>query len=145
MEDAMRHLVMGEPFVEGYGYKYAYAFEFLCLNVGDHLTNEHWIGLRWEWVEQVDANLKDAGVDPAVLSVGGRLLGRGAPVPLPPVDDCPMIGYLLRGEIAPALAALSAVRAAWVPDHEVNESVGEVRSWLVRCRQLSRDLVCFYY
>ena len=31
------------------------------------------------------------------------------------------------GRPAPALEALSAVRAASVPDHEVNESAGEVR------------------
>lgn len=143
MAEAVRQLVSGGPYDARVAFKYGYALECLCRERGETLPNGTWSAMGWDWVETVDAALDQAGVPVAAVRVTYHLLCRGAPVPLPHIDDFPSIGYLSCAEAWTAAEAL-AERLPAVEDDEVRASLEEVSRWLQRCVHTGRDLVCFY-
>ena len=73
------------------------------------------------------------------------VLGRGAPIELPPIDDFPAIGFLLEAEMAALAGELAKTdRLQAEEDEEVREALDEVRTWFDTCVRSHRDLVCFY-
>ena len=141
--DALSHLIMGQPLNERYGFKYGYALLFLCEFLGDTLSNNGWCAMRSAWFDEVDDVLEQAGIEENVFRTYEHLIGRGAPVALPMIEDFPTIGFI-RNEEMPAIAA-ALTTSGIDPDDEVGESLQEVVSWLEHCQRKKLDLVCFYY
>jgi hypothetical protein len=143
--DVLRHLVMGEPYREsdGTGFAYGYCFEALCKHFGERLGDNYWSGMRSAWFDAVQEALKQAGVNEKQFSIC-RLVGRGAPVKLPEIDDFPGIGYLTRAEVVGAREALAAADLTKVENGEAAEAIEQVRAWLDECARSGRDLVCTY-
>lgn len=143
--DALRHMIMGEPYRadEGLGFAYGYCFEAICLHFGQFLDNNGWSAMRWPWFEAVQKALGAAGVKEKAFSVSA-LVSRGAPIDLPEIDDFPGIGYLTRAEIPSARVVLAAADLSQVKDREAVESIGQVMSWFDTCIESKCDLVCTY-
>jgi hypothetical protein len=141
--DVLRHLVMGEPYREEFGFAYGYCFEAICLHFGEFLNNSQWSAMRSEWFETVGKELKKAGVDEKAFSMN-KLFFRGPPVKLPEIDDFPAVGYLTKSEVAKARAALAKADLSKVKNKEAVESIEQIRSWLDECAKSDRDLVCTY-
>jgi hypothetical protein len=146
MRRALAQMVMGEEYDEGPGFMYGYALEFLCRHFGETLPNGEWSAMPsgTRWAEAVDRELGNAGVPESVFRVGTHLLNRGAPIAIPEIDDFPGIGYLTRGEVKAAQAALRVAKLSSIMDKEVLASIKEVQRWLQTCAESGRDLVCFY-
>jgi hypothetical protein len=145
MRAALTQMVMGEEYNEELGFMYGYALEFICLHLGEHLPNTGWSAMPrgTAYAKKADAALKRAGVAEDVFQIS-QLMNRGAPVPLPLIEDFPAIGYMRVKEIKAALKEFSEDRLTAVKDEEVRESLAEVRGWLVTCAGSGRDLICFY-
>lgn len=141
--DVLRHLVMGEPYRDDFGFAYGYCFEALCLHFGDFLDNRHWSAMRGEWFDTVQKALARAGVAERQFSVNG-LFFRGPPIDLPEIDDFPGIGYLTKAEIPTARAALAAADLSAATDPAAAEAIEQILSWLDACARSNRDLVCTY-
>jgi hypothetical protein len=141
--DVLRHLVMGEPYREDFGFAYAYCFESLCLHFGDFLDNSHWSAMRSEWFDTVAEALEQAGVTEKQFSVN-RLFFRGPPVELPDISDFPNIGYLTKAEIPKIRAALVQADLSKVKSKAAVEAIEQIASWLDACAKSKRDLVCTY-
>jgi len=150
--DALRHLIMGQPYDARVAYKYGYVLEFLCRHFGEELMNACWCDLRDShlWFESLDTQLEEAGVSTERLSVNKHLANRGSPIPMPPYNDFPEIGYLTAEEVGPALEALLKAKFDDIGDEEEEDEelwlpteFEEIRSWLEICVETDRDLVCF--
>lgn len=144
VQQAISDLVMGEAQDADSGFKYGYALEFLCRRFGEWLPNRHWSAMRWEWIEEVDAFLAEAGVGEAALRVGHHLVGRGSPIPIPAIDDFPAIGYLSHAEIVAVAPAVKALVDADPDSDDTHDAVAEMYGWFDHCLRGSVDLVCFY-
>jgi hypothetical protein len=94
----------------------------MCV-VGQFLPNDAWMPIRFDFFDHVDQALVQAGAGD--ISVRAMVFG-GLPMPLPPPDDFPGMGYT------------STVDAA----ARVVEQVG---GWLQVCANSGQDLVCFYH
>jgi hypothetical protein len=140
--DILRHLITGEPYREDAGFAYGYCLELVCRQLGRALDNSAWSAKRGGWFDAVAAALRDAGVYSSALSIEA-LAFRGAPVPLPHIDDFPSIGYLTKAEIGTARAALAAADLSRAPAEEAT-AIRQLREWLDTCAESNRDLVCFY-
>lgn len=148
LDDALRHLIMDEERWDYEGPKYGFALEMLCSFYGEFLTNDHWSEIHWEWAETVHDALVEIGVDAELFSVFNFLIGRGAPVSIPDIEEFPYIGYVELDEIPSILAALSDKRFSAIQGEDaqaVRDSLLQVRAWLETCRREKSDLVCFYY
>lgn len=141
--DILRHLIMGEPRREDAGFGYGYCLELICRQLGQALSNSAWSAMHGDWFDTVAAALRDCGVNSSALAIRD-LAFRGPPVPLPPIDDFPGIGYLTAAEIGTARAALAAADLSHLDDGEVVASIRQVQEWLDTCMESNRDLVCFY-
>ena len=142
---ALRHMILGEPYRadEGLGFAYGYCFEALCQYYGDVLPNDQWSAMRYQWFDAVQKALERAGVAPKQFAIR-TLVERGAPVPLPEIDDFPGIGYLTKDEAAKARAALAKADLTKVKEPEAVGAIEQVRGWLDACERSGRDLVCTY-
>src|SRR5205807_10023399 len=109
---ALAHLILGGKPDKSQGYKYGYALCNLCAYLGKIPRGDAWCSLRGASgaMEKVDAVLEKAGVAPAVFSVSGFLVERGAPVAMPAPDHFPSIGYLTREEIRRVLGLLNPAK-----------------------------------
>jgi hypothetical protein len=143
VRDALTQMVMGQEYNEELGFVYGYALEFVCRHFGEYLPNGNWSAMRSEWAHKADKALEKAGVGAEALRLS-RLMNRGAPVPLPLIEDFPGIGYMTRKEIDAALLAFGADQLVAVKDAAVREALAEVRGWLQTCAASKRDLICFY-
>jgi hypothetical protein len=141
--EVLRHLVMGEPYRDDFGFAYAYCFESLCLHYGEFLDNRHWSAMHSEWFDTVEKGLKQAGVGKEDFSLT-MLFFRGPPVELPEISDFPAVGYLTKPEVAKARAVLAKADLTKVKRSDVVESIEQIRSWLDTCANSDRDLVCTY-
>ncbi len=103
---------------------------------GRFLTNEHWSGMRTDWFDAVDDALRAAGSEVRLLS----FFNRGAPCPVGPTDDFPMIGHVRPDEVETLRAKLTAV----VVSGDEGRAVAEVSSWL-QALEPGEGLVTFYY
>lgn len=144
VKDALRQMIMGEPYrpERGLGFVYGHALEYLCHHFGELLPNEWWRTTSgWPVKEHVDGALAAAKVPAGVLRTS-RLVGRGAPVPLPEIEDYPSLGYLRAGEVLAALSALPESVVAAVADPDVRGALAVLRGWLRTCAESGRDLFC---
>jgi len=139
----VKHLILGLELKDAHASRYAYALQFLCMHYGKFLSNEHWFGMSSQYLDDVDAVLKQAGIPEKTLSVL-VLLYRGPPIPLPPIEDFPFIGYLLAREIPPAIAAYDRADFSSATG-SIRDSLAGLRGWLEHCAANQHDLACFYY
>lgn len=157
-QDALRHIVMGEPWARGIGSKYGYAFMALCQHLGEELDRPTWCETRAEYVEAFDKVLVRVGVPPEVVSMSA-LTNSGGPFPLPPRNDFPCIGAMTSQQAATAAVALAGVnrealnRASQgvrisrgtVESEFVIECFDELRQWCETCAEAKKDLILFYF
>jgi hypothetical protein len=127
---ALRHLVMGEPAVEGSAHQYGYALEALCKHLGGSLPSAEWAGVSWFALEAT-------GLD-------GLMTGAGPPVTLPPIEDFPAIGHLGADEVAERAASPARDRPGGV-DPEYLPLIDEFQGWLRTAASGRNGLVFFYY
>ncbi|MGL4420861.1 MAG: DUF7691 family protein [Gemmataceae bacterium] len=144
--DALRHFLLGEPMDRKIGSKYGYVLEELAWGYGTPLDNFHWCPISSAWVcEQLSPAVRTAGVPADVFSFERHLLFRGPPVPIPPPDDWPAIGYLTPAEAAVAAAAFDRLDPEQFRPIDGHEQVAAVRGWLAQCRDAGHGLVAFYH
>jgi hypothetical protein len=77
---ALSDLIMGTPRDEEAGYQYGYAMDCLCEHFGERLEAAYWESITWRVLQGT--------------GMGDLLHNSGSPVPLPKIDDFPMIGHL---------------------------------------------------
>lgn len=143
--DLARQMLLGEPLDDRLGFAYAYFLEYLCRTVyGKALPNDAWYPSPTSFPEQVDEGLAAAGV-PEAARFAEALVWGGPPVPLPVIEDFPMIGWLDREEIAAKLPDLEAAELSRIDDPGVRAAVEQGISWLREARAANRALVCFRY
>jgi len=146
LQDALRHLIMGEDLWDYEGEKYGHSLELMCAFFGEFLANEHWTGVPLDWADAADEALLELGVPAEVFSIFNHLLDRGAPVDIPEIDEVPWIGYVTLDEIRVALAELSETRLTALKSNvPMQIALKQVRDWLDTCQRDKSDLVCFYY
>ncbi|MFD0899316.1 DUF7691 family protein [Actinomadura sediminis] len=141
----MRELFYAEPYTGTEGRVYGHALESLCKRFGGLLGNDHWYPCGDRHLAAVRETLSGLGVDLDPRD----LIWSGPPVPLPEIEDRPVIGHLRRDEMGPIAAALDAADLSAVTDRSVAGAITELHGWLRRCLEddgrFPCDLVCFYY
>jgi len=142
--ELLRHMIMGEPYVENAGFAYGYWLKYVCEAYGEMLPNGAWMPIRIDFLDHVQRALTRAGVPAGRVSVHDIIFG-GPPVPLPPIDDFPGIAHTPRDETESLLAALESGKPVEETDVYVRAAVEELRSWLSFCARNRCDLVCFYH
>ena len=144
---ALTQMIMGGEYDKDFGFVYGFGLELICDFLGDDfLPNTEWSAMPrgTQWAATVDDELQKLGVPAPVLRVSDHLIFRGPPIPLPPIDDFPGIGFLKLEEIRRAKQALASVDFSSLKDAEVRTAITQVWSWLHTCAESNRDLVCFY-
>lgn len=58
----VKHLILGLELKDAHASRYAYALQFLCMHYGKFLSNEQWFGMSSQYLDDVDAVLKQAGI-----------------------------------------------------------------------------------
>ncbi|MFC9971210.1 hypothetical protein ACFVH6_09970 [Spirillospora sp. NPDC127200] len=142
----MRELFYNEPFT-GDGHVYGYTLKALCQVFGGLLDNAYWHKCGSEWFGTVESALAGVGVrfDP------NDLIYSGSPVPLPRIDDFPLIGHVEREEALRLAAEMDAADLSAIEDPNVAGGVKELHGWLKSCsidpenERDCYDLVCFYH
>jgi hypothetical protein len=140
--DVLRQLIMDEPRREEAGFAYGYGLELVCRQLGQALPNSACPTVSRDWFDAVAGALRACGVNSSALAIRD-LAFRGPPVPLPPIDEFPGIGYLTAAEIGTARAALAAADLARLGG-EQGAAIRQVSDWLDQCAAANRDLVCFH-
>lgn len=157
-QDALRHLIMGEPWARGIPGKYGFAFFVLCRRLGEELDRTHWELTRAEFVPAFDRILAKLGVKADVIKLAS-LTGGGGDFPLPRRFQDPTFGTMTGAEAARAAAALAGVdRAALeAAGKGVKSSIGDVepefvvacfdelRGWCQACADAGKGLIVFHY
>jgi len=113
----------------GPGFCLAYALQLLCAAHGRFLHNAGVSGTRIRWLETVDAALEAQGKRFRLMNLNTP------PVPLPFIDDYPMVGFARRQDLA-ELAALPIAE-----DPEIESTFETLRAWAAA----GTDLVTFYF
>jgi hypothetical protein len=157
-QDALKHIIMGEPWARGIGSKYGYVFLSLCSHLYTTVDTDSWGQTRAEWVETFDNVLKKLKVPQAAIRMQ-QVLFVPADLPLPPRYDAPTIGILTVQQAKLAAEALAAVtpEALEKASQNVKISRGEIepefvvasfkelQSWCAACIKHDKDLLTFYY
>ena len=138
---ALRQLVMGEPLDRRAGVAYAYWFKQMCES-GEFLRNDAWLPIRMAFFDDVEQALRRLGV--TGVSVQDIVFG-GLPIPLPPPDDFPGMGYTAAADAQTLLERLSAADLSREPDRDVRKAIEQLAGWLRTCADAKLDLVCFYH
>lgn len=111
-------------------------YEFEEALRGEFLPNNQWSSMRMNWFDAVDAALASAGTDVRL----SKFFYRGAPCPIIPPDDFPMIGHIKPEEVAPLLNVLSALSVGGAE----GDAIAEVHTWLINAAP-GQGIVTFYY
>lgn len=142
LEDVLKRLIAGKPADPRWPFPFAVAVELLYRHFGEVLSDRHFSSMRVEWAQRVDAGVKRAGVPAERFGLMAHLFDRGPAVPFAGrVEMC--MGYLSLAEVRAGMAAFVGADFTGL-EAEVRSAVAEVRSWLVCCDTLDRDLVGFY-
>jgi hypothetical protein len=126
--DALSRLVMGDKLGQDQAHQYGYALEALCHHLGEVIWPDVWGGVRW-------AAMEDTGVDAVMES--------GPPVPLPPINDFPTIGFLEAAEIRRRVEEMGD-EGLTNDDEDLQELLEEFEGWLRTAASKGKDLVFFY-
>lgn len=137
----LRQLVMGEPLDARAGVAYAYWFVRMCES-GQFLPNDAWVPIRMDFFHEVEHALERLGV--VNVSVRNMVFG-GLPIPLPPPEDFPGMGYTARKDMRALLERLSPVDLDAEPNRYLREAIAQLTGWLRTCADGELDLVCFYH
>jgi hypothetical protein len=127
---AIHHLVMGKPLNEDYAHEYGYALSAMCSHMGEVIVPKHWAGVGWDVVDR-------CGLEVVMTETG-------PPVPLPPIDNFPMIGHIRRADLESHLEA-ARERRRNASDDSVIELIDEYIQWLDDAQRKSLDVVFFYH
>lgn len=142
LEDVLQLVVAGKPVSADWPFQFAVAVELLYRHFGELLSDRQFSSMGLEWAERVDKAIRQAGVPEEQFGLIRQLFDRGPAIPFAGrVEMC--MGYLSLAEVRSGMDAFT--RASYIalkPD--VRSAVAEVRSWLVICDTLGRDLVGFY-
>jgi hypothetical protein len=128
-DQAVRHLVMGEPLNQDCGSEYGYALERLCRHLGEVILPDAWGAVRWAAV--TDSGLEDL------------LTKTGSPVPIPNTDF-PVIGHWTAAEVAAKVSELGGSHLT-SDDDELQELLEEYEGWLRKAAAKGNAIVFFYY
>ena len=109
-QDALRHIIMGEPWARGIASKYHWAFWALCQHFGVELDQTNWGRTRGEYIQAFDRILEKLGVKADVIRLAS-LAGGGGDFPFPPAI-APNCGAMPAAKVAQAAAALAGVDRA---------------------------------
>ncbi|MGL6074410.1 MAG: DUF7691 family protein [Fimbriiglobus sp.] len=157
-QDALRHIIMGEPYARGIGSKYGYVFTNICEMLGENLAGEFWQETRAEYLTNFDSMLVKLGIPGQVFSMDGLIMPSEL-IPLPPRSDAPYIGVVTVDQAAKALKAFEAVdpvkldkasetirtRRGEVEKAFVLGCFEEAKSWLKRSTADQKALICVYF
>lgn len=137
---ALRELFFSTPTTGFDGSDYGHALRVLCERFGGALDNEFWYPIGSSWFDTVRDCLHELGVafDPH------QLTSSEPPVPLPPIDDFPVIGYLSHTQLAPIARTFDAADLSTIKDRFLAGSVRELQMWVRSCLERECDLVTFY-
>lgn len=138
---AMRELFFNEPFTSTEGYLYGYALKGLCEALGDPMPNRHWMPFSMSGHHLVTDALAGVGVQFDAY----RLTTSLSPVDLPPIEEFPSIGHVLRADMEPVDAQFAAADLSAIADQSIRGAAEELRGWIRYCLQDNADLVCFYH
>ncbi|OAI57957.1 hypothetical protein AYO47_00245 [Planctomyces sp. SCGC AG-212-M04] len=156
-QDALRHIIMGEPWARGIGSKYGYAFLVLCQHLGKELDRTSWGTTSAEYDQAFDLVLAKLGVKADIITV--RWLSEGSRYfPLPESAE-PVYGTMPTEKVAQAAAALAQVdRAALeaasqgvtisrgdVETEFVIACFDELRKWCQITAAAGNGLIVFHY
>lgn len=130
-QDALRHIIMGEPWVRGIASKYVLAFMALCEHFGAELDRTNWGRTRAEYIQAFDRILAKLGVKADVIRLASLIEGGGDfPFPRAIAPNC---GTMTAARVARAAAALAGVDRASLEaaSQGVKLSRGDVESEFV--------------
>lgn len=140
--DALRAVIEGGPFDKRYGFQYGYAYEMICRHFGKFLNNNYVSSFRGDWLERVDAGMKQLGM---TVKVTTFMVG-SIPDPMPRPDDFPGYGEWTRTECHALVSAwgASAARRSEV-DPEVLAAVSTCVEWAMGTGKPGTAVVGFGY
>jgi hypothetical protein len=139
-QSCLQELIDGAPLRADLGFAYAYLLELIAQESGRYLSNEHWAGIAFGLIEQVDQWLCGNGVSAGPLD----MMMRGAPIALPVIEDFPQIGYIPNESAATALLSFPTTLIANTA-LSLRPAAAEYRQWLEAAVQTQSDLIAFYY
>jgi hypothetical protein len=142
--ELLRRLIYGAPLDDRFGSAYGYLLEHLCGTYGQRLSSDGWSATSSSLFGAVQAALGELGVPEQVLAVESLINGRG-PIPLPPPDDFPAVGFWELDEVTRAAEVLDGLELGSVSDRSVRNALSELQEWVRHCRAERLALVCFYY
>lgn len=155
-QDALRHIIMGEPWARGIAGKYGYVFMVLCRQLGEELDRTNWGQTRAEFDGAFDRVLAKLGVNADVIRLGSLMQG-GGDFPLPKRFRDPSFSTMTATQAARAAAALGGVDRALLASQGVTTSRGvvepefvgacfdELHGWCQTCANAGKGLIIFYY
>ncbi|RCV50012.1 DUF7691 family protein [Marinitenerispora sediminis] len=126
--EAVRAVIDGGPYDEQYAFQYGYAYQLVCEFYGRACFNNDFSPFRGDWLEQVDAGLKQLGI----TAVAVTEFGYGSlPAELPRPEHLPCYGEWSAEECRQALAQWEATtpdqRAAL--EYEVRTAIESCSRW----------------
>jgi len=140
LEEVLKLLIAGKPIDPSWSFQFAVAVEVLYRHFGIELPAPHFESMRIGWATQVDEALKQAGITEERFGLIDYLFERGPVIPFD-VEFC--MGYLSLSEVRAAMTAFARADYSGL-QLDLRVAVAEVRSWLVSCDTLGRDLASFY-
>ncbi|GAA1655439.1 DUF7691 family protein [Actinoplanes couchii] len=117
--------------------------EIGCEQHGRFLDNTGWMPVPVDFSARVDEYLTGHDLLADGFTVTGLLFG-GAPVPLPPIDDFPGIGYREYGTLTEAAAKLAEAGLLDMPA-DMGSAVYEVFQWLAQADDRKLSVVGFFH
>jgi hypothetical protein len=140
LETVLKLLIVGKAIDAMWSFQFAVSIELLYRHFGVPLPGYHFQTMRIGWATEVDKAIKQTGVSEEVFGLMRHLFERG---PVIPFDVEFLMGYLSLAEVRAAMEAFAQADYTGLK-LDVRLAVADVRSWLVSCDTLGRDLASFY-
>ena len=142
LDDVLEQLIAGEPVSAECPFQFAVAVELLYRKFGLLLSADNFSSMRFDWAKRVDEAIKQVGVPEENFGLLRHLFNRGPAIPFAGQVEMSM-GYLSLLEVRPAIEAFDRADFSGL-ELDLRKAVAEVRSWLISCDTMNRDLVGFY-
>ncbi len=142
----LQRLIEGKPIQRRWWFQFAVALELLYRRFGKDLTQfgGSFCSIHWAWAEEVDEAIKQAGVSEKQFGFVQHLFCRGPALRFAGIIEPPIsMGWLSLAQVRRALKAFDRADFSEL-EPEVGEAVEEIRSWLLTCDKMERDLASFY-